>query len=79
MRLPIRLDVELVAELDRRVRLRRRRAFIAQAIRRALGDRKRRQHLEAAVGGIPDMGHEWDDDPAAWVPEQRFADPRRVG
>ena len=25
------------------------------------------EDIEAARGTIPDSGHEWDDDPAAWV------------
>ena len=24
------------------------------------------------MGSIPDHGHEWDDDPAAWVHAQRY-------
>jgi len=28
---------------------------------------------------LPDTGHDWDDDPAAWVRQQRRADPRRAG
>lgn len=32
-----------------------------------------------AFGTIADSGHEWDDDPAAWVHAQRRADERRVG
>lgn len=27
--------------------------------------------IEASLGSISDTGHEWDDDPAAWVREQR--------
>lgn len=27
--------------------------------------------VRAASGSIGDHGHEWDDDPAAWVREQR--------
>lgn len=34
--------------------------------------------LEAACGSIEDRGHDWDDDPAAWVTAQR-ADARRTG
>jgi hypothetical protein len=78
MRLHITVDDELVAELDRRVGSRRRSAFIAMLIRRGLDDEQRWDDIEAALGAIPDEGHEWDDDPAAWVRRQR-SDPRRVG
>jgi hypothetical protein len=30
--------------------------------------------IESAFGSIPDAGHDWDDDPAAWVRAQRFGD-----
>jgi len=79
MRLHISLEEELVAELDRQVGRRQRSAFIAAAVRRSLEDLRRREALEAAFGSIPDTGHEWDADPAAWVRAQRRADPRRVG
>jgi hypothetical protein len=79
MRLHIVLEDELVAELDRRVGRGRRSAFIADATRKALDDERRWELIESAFGSIPDGGHEWDDDPAAWVRAQRFADPRRVG
>ena len=35
--------------------------------------------LHPIGGSIPDSGHDWDDDPAKWVHDQRRADPRRVG
>jgi hypothetical protein len=35
--------------------------------------------IESAVGSIPAEGHEWDEDPAAWVSDQRRSDGRRVG
>ena len=79
MRLHISLEDELVTELDRRVGRRRRSAFIAGAVREALDDERRWELIESALGSIPDTGHDWDDDPAAWVREQRRADPRRVG
>jgi hypothetical protein len=75
----INLDDSLVAELDRRVGPRRRSAFIAAAIRHALDDERRWELIESAFGSIPDTGHDWDEDPAAWVRAQRFADERRVG
>ena len=79
MRLHISLPDELVAELDRRAGARGRSAFIVRAIRGALDDEQRWELIESAIGSIADTGHEWDEDPAAWVREQRLADPRRVG
>jgi metal-responsive CopG/Arc/MetJ family transcriptional regulator len=78
MRLHITVDDALVAELDRRAGERQRSAFITELIRRGLEDERRWDDIEAALGTISDTGHEWDDDPAAWVREQR-ADPRRSG
>ncbi|MBW3667943.1 MAG: hypothetical protein KY443_01905 [Actinobacteria bacterium] len=79
MRLHIALDDDLVADLDRRVGPRRRSAFIAELIRRGLEDERRWDDIEAALGAIADSGHEWDDDPAKWVREQRHGDARRAG
>ena len=79
MRLHIHLADELIEELDRRVGPRGRSAFITAAIREALDDERRWELIESAMGSISDGGHEWDDDPAAWVRAQRFADERRVG
>ena len=79
MRLHIALDVDLVHEIDRRAGPRRRSAFIAELIQRGLENERRWDDIEAALGSLPDTGHEWDDDPAAWVRRQRHADPRRAG
>jgi predicted transcriptional regulator len=79
MRLHIMLDDDLVAALDARVAPRERSAFIAQALRSALEDQWRWDQIESALGSISDDGHAWDDDPAAWVQEQRRGDERRVG
>jgi Arc/MetJ family transcription regulator len=79
MRLHIQLEDELVAELDRRCGHRRRSAFVAELIRRALDDERRWDDIEAALASLDDSGHDWDDDPAAWVRSQRRADDRRVG
>lgn len=78
VRLHISLDDELVAALDRRVGSRRRSAFIAAAVERALEDEQRWELIEASLGTIG-SGNEWDDDPAEWVRSQRHADARRVG
>jgi metal-responsive CopG/Arc/MetJ family transcriptional regulator len=79
MRLHITLSDELVRELDGRVGARRRSAFIAAAVRRALDDERRWELIESAIGSVADDEHEWDADPAAWVREQRSADRTRVG
>lgn len=79
MRLHIHLEDGLVAEIDRRVGPRRRSGFITDAIRQALDDEQRWELIESAVGTISSVGHEWDDDPAAWVEAQRRGDERRVG
>jgi hypothetical protein len=73
------LEDDLVAELDRRVGKRKRSAFIARVLRRTLEDERRWDELIASIGTIPDQGHDWDEDPAAWVRAQRRADPKRVG
>lgn len=79
MRLHIALDDSLVAELDRRVGQRRRSSFIAELIRRGLDDERRWDDITAALGTVPDTGHDWDDDPADWVRAQRRGDTRRTG
>jgi Arc/MetJ-type ribon-helix-helix transcriptional regulator len=79
MRLHISLDDELVAQLDRRVGRRRRSAFIAATLQRALDDEQRWDEIEASLGTLADRGHAWDADPAAWVHEQRRGDARRIG
>jgi hypothetical protein len=79
MRLHISIDEDLVAELDRRVGVRGRSPFLAELIRQALDDARRWDDIESALGGIGDSGHDWDDDPAAWVRGQHGADARRTG
>ncbi|HEX2362753.1 MAG TPA: hypothetical protein VHI11_11825 [Jiangellaceae bacterium] len=79
MRVHIALDDALVAELDQRVGPRRRSSFIAELIRRGLDDERRWDDIEASLGRLSDTGHEWDEDPAAWVREQRRGDIRRAG
>jgi len=79
IRVHITLADDLVRALDRRVGARRRSAYIARAVERALDDDHRWEVLESALGSIPDGGHEWDEDPARWVRDQRRADERRVG
>ena len=79
MRMHISIDDDVVDELDRRVGPRGRSRFIVEALRQALADRRRFDDLSAALGSIDDMGHDWDEDPAAWVRAQRRSDIRRVG
>jgi hypothetical protein len=73
------MDPDIVSRLDRLVGVRRRSRFITAAVERALEDEYRWRLIEAAVGSIPDRGHDWDEDPANWVHRQRRADARRVG
>ena len=78
MRLHISLADDLLAAVDQQVGPRERSAFIERAVRRALEEGARDEALETAFGAIADSGHDWDDDPAAWVRRQR-ADDRRFG
>lgn len=52
--------------------------MIVEFIRRGLEDEQRWDDVEAALGALDNGGHAWDDDPAAWVREQR-SDARRAG
>lgn len=79
VRVHISLDDALVVALDRRVGRRRRSAFIAAAVARALDDEQRWDAIEQALGALADGAHEWDADVAGWVRAQRRQDPRRVG
>jgi metal-responsive CopG/Arc/MetJ family transcriptional regulator len=79
MRVHITLHDDIVRELDRRVGARRRSAYIAGAVERALDDDHRWELLESALGSISDAGHDWDEDAGRWVHDQRRADERRVG
>jgi metal-responsive CopG/Arc/MetJ family transcriptional regulator len=79
MRLHITLDEDTVAELDQRAGRRGRSAYIAELLHRAFEDDRRWEEIEAALDSIADHGHDWDDDPAAWVRAQRSSDPARSG
>ncbi|MBA2460364.1 MAG: hypothetical protein H0V45_01135 [Actinobacteria bacterium] len=79
MRVHIQLPDELTAEIDRRVGPRRRSAFIARTLERALDDERRWDEIVASLGTIPPAGHEWDEDPATWIRSLRRGDARRVG
>jgi metal-responsive CopG/Arc/MetJ family transcriptional regulator len=79
MRLHISLDDDLVRDLDVRVGRRRRSAFIASAVRKAMDDERRWNDIEAAMGRMTETEHEWDADPGSWVRSQRAVDSSRVG
>lgn len=79
MRMHIELDDELVAQVDELAGPRGRSGFVRAAIERAVRMDLRWADIEAAAGAIESQGHEWDDDPAQWVREQRQADTRRAG
>lgn len=79
MRMHIELDDDLVAEVDRLAGPRGRSDFVREALRMAIDRQVRAEALRRAAGVIDDGGHEWDDDPAAWVEQQRRGDQRRVG
>jgi metal-responsive CopG/Arc/MetJ family transcriptional regulator len=79
MRVHINLEDRLVAQLDRRVGRRKRSAFIAETVRRALDDERRWDDIQSSLGKIADTGHEWDSNASSWVRQQRRTDARRVG
>lgn len=79
MRMHIELDDDLVKEIDDIAGRRGRSRFVRDAIERALDWERRWDLIMSARGAISDRGHEWDDDPAAWVRQQRRLDPKRVG
>ncbi len=79
MRMHIELDDKLVAQVDLLAGPRGRSAFVRRAVEHAVRQDLRWSDIEGAAGVIESHGHEWDDDPAAWVRQQRRADPRRAG
>ena len=79
VRVHINLDPRLVKAVDKRVGKRKRSAFIAETVRRAVEDEQRREDIEAAVGSVPDFGSDWGMSAAEWVRAQRRSDPRRMG
>lgn len=79
MRVHILLDDDLVRRVDQVAGDRGRSGWIVRVITEALDEAERWDMIKSAIGSIPDTGHEWDEDPAAWVRAQRRADPRRVG
>jgi len=79
MRMHIELDDRLVAQVDEIAGPRGRSSFVRDAILQAVRQARRWEDIESAAGAISDEGHDWDEDPAAWVRRQRHADPRRAG
>ena len=79
MRMHIELDDELIAQVDALSGPRGRSAFVRSAIERAVQQERRWSAIGSAAGAIADHGHDWDDDPAAWVRDQRRSDSRRAG
>jgi metal-responsive CopG/Arc/MetJ family transcriptional regulator len=79
MRTHIEMDDSLVARIDAVAGPKGRSQFVRDAVRAALEEHERVERLRAAKGSIADVGHDWDDDPAAWVRDQRREDGRRAG
>ena len=79
MRMHIELDDAIVTEIDSIAGLRRRSAFVREAVLAAVDRHRRKIRLRQAAGILRNTEHDWDDDPAAWVRRQRSGDPRRVG
>lgn len=79
MRVHITLDEGLVERLDSRVGVRQRSRFISEAVKRAIEDEERWESIESAIASVSEAGHDWDEDPAAWVRAQRRGDVRRIG
>lgn len=79
MRMHIELDDDLAAEVDGLAGPRGRSGFVRRAIERAVRAERQRRSLEAAAGALAGAAHEWDEDPAGWVRDQRRGDERRVG
>ncbi|MYN66788.1 MAG: hypothetical protein F4X11_17440 [Acidobacteria bacterium] len=73
------MDDAIVTEIDTIAGPRRRSAFVRDAVVAAVDLHRRASRLRRAAGALRDGGHEWDDDPAAWVKRQRTGDARRVG
>jgi predicted transcriptional regulator len=79
MRVHLLVDDDLIDRIDRIAGERGRSGWIVKVIKEAVDVEERWDAIEAAIGSIPDTGHDWDDDPVAWVRAQRRADPDAVG
>ena len=79
MRMHIDLDDTIVTGMDAIAGLRRRSAFVREAILAALDRHRRTGRLRQAAGMFRDSEHDWDADPVAWVSRQHTGDSPRVG
>lgn len=79
MRLHIDIDDELVRRVDEVAGSRGRSQFVRSAVESALEQQLRWTKLDRAAGAIFDGDHEWDEDPASWVRDQRRGEARRAG
>ena len=75
-RLHMALEDNLVEETHRRTSSQPESPPIDEPTPNRSEDDRRWNDIEAALGRLPDTGHEWDDDPAAWVRRQRRVDRR---
>lgn len=75
----ILIEDELVERIDAIAGERGRSGWIVSVIRARLDVEERKAGILAAIGCLSDTGHEWDDDPVAWVRAQRRLDPAAVG
>lgn len=71
MRMHIVMDDELVEKIDRLAGERGRSGWIVKVVRDAVDFEERWAAIEAGLGCLADVPHEWDDDPAEWVRRQR--------
>lgn len=78
MRMHIELDDDLVKEVDALTGPRGRTAFVRHAICAAVEQERRWAALRSSAGALSGK-HDWDQDAAQWVRDQRHGDPRRAG
>ncbi|HVF03761.1 MAG TPA: hypothetical protein VNA20_02875 [Frankiaceae bacterium] len=71
MRMHIIVEDDVVERIDRLAGERGRSGWVVKVVRDALDLEERKAAILAGLGSIPDTGHEWDDDVAAWVRAQR--------
>lgn len=74
----IEMDDDLVARIDQVAGRRGRSRFVREAVISALDRRRRAELVRTARGALSPDGHDWDEDPAQWVRDQRHHDPRRT-
>lgn len=71
MRVHIVIEDELVERIDAVAGERGRSPWIVKVIRERLDVEERWKGILDGIGCIADTGHDWDEDPAAWVRAQR--------